>query len=408
MRMGNRIKVPLESVRPGMFVEDVLNEKGILLFSANTLIAGFHQIDALRRQGVSYVDIDLNKSPNKELSGIVEPQFPVSEQKLKLQLDITEIKKARSIRSKTVAAVNEMMASARSGRLFSIKSITSAVEALVEEVIVNPDIFIGLCQLKSHSDRLYTHSVNVSVLMAGLASALGYSKERILQAGIGGILHDIGKVRLSERLTSKKGVYTRQEMELIRMHPQFGLEIIQQCNRDIPDRSRMVIAQHHERINGSGFPKQLKGERIEEMAQICAIADTYDQLTTESPIRSACLPQEALALIFQGSDEEYPRRFVEHFTKLLGIYPVGSFVKLESGEMGVVVKINRKSLLLPKVMILFQADGRLISVPYIRDLSDPEQEKERDLWKINCSLDPVKFGIQPTSVLMREFSISER
>jgi HD-GYP domain-containing protein (c-di-GMP phosphodiesterase class II) len=187
---------------------------------------------------------------------------------------------------------------------------------------------------------------------------------------------------------------------LMKRHPMSGIDIVKKMTQKIPDSSFRIIAQHHERANGSGYPQKLKGNQIDEMAMICALADVYDSLTSETTCRKPCLPQEALALIFQGADEEYPRVLVEQFTKMLGIYPVGSFVKLLSGEMGIVVKVNRTSLLTPCVMLLFDAAGKKIATPCIRDLSTRSNENES--WKIECSLNPEHFQID-----MDEFAIGK-
>ncbi len=220
------------------------------------------------------------------------------------------------------------------------------------------------------------------------------------------MLHDIGLVKFPEELIRKEGLQTRQEIEALKKHPAYGIEIIQRFNRELPASVFQVIAQHHERINGSGYPQFLKSDQIHEMAMLCAISDVYDRLTSIKTGHRACLPQEALALIFQGADEEYPRKLVEHFTKLLGIYPVGSFVKLESGEMGLVVKVNRNHLLSPQVIMLFDSGGKRVEKNQFRDLSAWHKESDRELWKISCSLDPSNFGINPSDIICNQIVTS--
>jgi HD-GYP domain-containing protein (c-di-GMP phosphodiesterase class II) len=215
-----------------------------------------------------------------------------------------------------------------------------------------------------------------------------------MAAGIGGMLHDIGLVSLPKDLFMKQGTCTRQEHELFKSHPIHGLEIIQKNNNTLPDGVYRIIAQHHERVNGDGYPAKLYGTGIDELAIVCAIADMYDILTTKDMFNKTYLPQEALALIFQGSDEEFPRSFIEHFLKLLGIYPVGSFVKLDTGEMGVVIKNNRNKLLTPTVRILFNNKGDRIGTPYVKDLSVIDYESEDRLTRILHSLDPSSFKVE--------------
>jgi HD-GYP domain-containing protein (c-di-GMP phosphodiesterase class II) len=392
---GLHKRILVDKLRPGMYVEDVFNDAGVLLYSANTLINGYHQIEILRRQGVFSVYINAQKGIDAE-KGCEIDDSPGPDQEINDDIhaySTEQFKKAATLYKRTVKIVKDTMQAARTGRMFSISSLEQVVEDMVEGILADPDIHLALCHLKSYSSRIYVHSVNVAVIGAGLASAMSYKKERIIEAGVGILLHDIGKVRIPEKLLTKGGMYTHQELEYIRKHPLFGIEIVDRKGFNVPEIARTIIVQHHERWNGGGFPNGLKGNKIDELAIICAIADMYDNLTTGDLYRRACLPQEALALIFQGSDEEYPRKIVEIFTKLLGIYPVGSFVKLETGEMGLVTRINRQTLLFPQVLVLFDSNGLKIEKPYLRDLL--ETLKTQIPCKIECSLDPSTFKVKP-------------
>lgn len=398
---NSRKKIPISLLRPGMYVEEVYNENGLLLFSADTLITGFYQIESLKKQGVSFLFLNIKKS--KEIVGQIE-EFTFEEDDdlsntNRLVIENAEdpineyhrkLKEAFSVRQRTVFAVKNLFSDAKMGKTFSLQTVISSVEEIIDQVLENPDVFMRLCQLKKHSYNTYMHSVNVSVLMAGFASALGFSKDKTFELTIGGILHDIGKTKIPEQILKKNGVYTMQEMELIRRHPVIGAEILKKLSLKIPDISYKVIEQHHERFNGSGYPQKLKGKQINESAMICAIADVYDDLTGDNGCRRPCLPQEALAIIFQGADEEYPRTLVEHFTKMIGIYPVGSFVRLSSKEMGVVVKINRNCLLYPQVMVLFDSNSQKLQSPFIRNLSELDNKEE---WKVECTLNPENYHI---------------
>lgn len=400
-------KIAIDQLRPGMYVGNVYNERGILLYCANTLIANFSQIEALRRQGVSAICVSEQKSTS-ECERVTEPVpepvidvAAVEQRFVPLELFSREaVKKAILIREQTLDAVEDIMASARVGRFFSIRTLADSVEQLVTQMVDDPDLLLNLSQIRGHSKPTYVHSVNVAVLVAGFTSALSYSRDRILEATIGGILHDIGKVRLPEELLQKEGTCTQQEYAMLKQHPEFGLDVVRRNGKTLPETVMHVIGQHHERLSGGGYPERLRGGQIKEAALVCALADMYDTLTTRGVNHHVCLPQEALALVFQGSDVEYPRLLVEHFTKLLGIYPVGSFVKLDSGEMGVVIKINRNALLTPHVKILFDQQGKQIEIPFIRDLSHLEMRGATQSTKITNSLDPHNFQIDPSTCIL--------
>lgn len=392
--------IPLQDLKPGMYIGDVFNKKGILLYSANTLITDESQIEALRRQGVNFVTLLIKEKESEEIATNEEEDKKIITEEVSTEIlspskiyNEKIIREAINIRSKTVDTIRQIMTSAKSGRLFSFTTVAKSVEAILDFMLDNSDIMINLCRIKSQSETTYEHSVNVGILVTGFASALGLPREKILEVGIGGLLHDIGKILLPDEIVNKKGSYTNSEYELYRKHPLLGVEFIKNRNINISEGVINIISQHHERLNGSGYPLGLKDKEIDEVAMICAIADVYDLLTTHGIHQRDYLPQEALALIFQGADIEYPRLLVEHFTKLLGIYPVGSFVKLDSGEMGVVIKNNRDKLLKPIVKILFDKEGRRLVTPYIKDLSKEEEDSEGNVLSITTSLNPERFNL---------------
>ena len=385
-------KIPLQQLRPGMYVNDVFNETGIFLFTVKNKITGYHQIESLRRQTVGFCSII-----RENHTGRIEQVVSASNGWLNSQQH-QNLKKVNLNRKKIIKTVKEFMASVKTGRFFSYGTLSLTIENLIEQVLDSTDSYLGLCQIKSYNDELYTHSVNTAVLTSALGSHFGYSRDKILEMCTGALLHDIGKIGLPDFLI-KKAIYNSDEMEQIKRHPLLGIKILKQNCRNIAPVSLSVIGQHHERINGSGYPNCLKGSQIDESAMLCAVCDIYDNLTTEKGKRKACLPQEALALIFQVVDEEYPRNLIENFTKLLGIYPVGSFVRLESGEMGVVTKTNRQTLLFPQILILFDTSGERLNNPFLRDISKTDQLNGNH--RIKCSLDPQLFKIDPLNVLIR-------
>lgn len=395
-------KITLDQLRPGMYVGNVFNNSGVLLYSANTLIVDYAQIESLRRQGVSSVGINLQKGDvggEAPVRKSVRSTVPESADQNKREepeppFSRLSIEEAVTLRTTTLDAVHEIMSAAATGRMFSLNTVADSVNSIVDLMLGDPDLLLNINRMKTDSPAAYVHSVNVAVLMVGFASALGYSRSELLDVGIGGMLHDIGKVRLPEVLLHKHGSCTRQEYELFKRHPELGLEIVSKSRSPVSPRIRNIIGQHHERVNGSGYPKQLPEEKIDDAAMLCAITDMYDSMTCDGTFRRTYLPQEALALIFQGADEELPRRLVEHFTKLLGIYPVGSFVKLDKGEMGVVIRNNRQKLLMPVVKILFDTDGNQLVTPYIKDLSLVPEESSDDSHRVENSLDPRTFNIQ--------------
>jgi HD-GYP domain-containing protein (c-di-GMP phosphodiesterase class II) len=183
------------------------------------------------------------------------------------------------------------------------------------------------------------------------------------------------------------------EFNIMKRHPEYGIDIVHE-KKTISDVSKAVIIQHHERYNGKGYPRGLRGEEIAEIGLISAVVDVYDALTSNRVYREAWTPQKALAVIFQGCDEEYSRTIVERFTKQMGIYPVGSFVRLISGEMGVVTRVDRGNLLAPVVLVLFDASGRRLERPIEYDLSKKKKESNGHLYGVEVSLNPRAYRVE--------------
>lgn len=388
-----------------MFVADVFNEQDILLYSARTLITSDHQIEFLRNQGVSSVFVlsdepsfDHAEAPGEEGVGDhFDRESPSGESVLAYAHYQQRLKAASVLHEQTLTTVRESMKAVRMGKLFQSQAVVKSTEQMIEQVVLDPDLYFGLMQIRSLHDHVYIHSVNVAIMTAAFASTLNFSSDLVRSIAIGAMLHDIGKMRLPEALCLKNGSCTRKEFELFKQHPAFGIDIIDGNKQKLPEAARAIIAQHHERWNGGGYPKNLSGDLISESALMCALADVYDMLTTPTPYRSATIPQEALAIIFQRADDEYPRPLMEQFARLIGIYPVGSFVELKSGEKGLVIRINRSSLLTPVVVILVDRNEKLLTRPFVRDLSKgPLHPSDHMHYAIDGSRDPFKFGIFPS------------
>jgi putative nucleotidyltransferase with HDIG domain len=383
-------KISIDDLVAGMYVGDVFNREDVLLLSADSVIKNNDQIYALRRQGVMSLYINTGKGRD------VVKKIPDSEDKA--VSDVREVEyymeldKARDIHLHTIETAKDVFDSIRKGRSFSMSKIEEAAQNIVESILRNSDALISLCQIRGYDEYTYTHSVNVSVLTTSLASSLGYNQDQLLEIGVGGMLHDIGKMRVPESILNKPGKYTDWEFDMMKKHPEYGLDIVKE-KKSISDFSRQMIILHHERYNGKGYPKNLKGNEIAEIGLMGAVADVYDALTSNRVYRAAWTPQKALAVIFKGCDAEYSRDIVERFTKQIGIYPVGSFVRLASGEMGIVTRVDKGHILLPEILILFDKNGKRLAKPLEYDLLKKKKEGGSNEFSIQISLNPKAYGI---------------
>jgi len=216
------------------------------------------------------------------------------------------------------------------------------------------------------------------------------------------VLHDIGKMRVPTEILNKPGKYTDAEFAIMKKHPELGMEVVMD-KKGISDISKSIIIQHHERYNGKGYPYGLQGDKIAEIGLISAVADVYDALTSNRVYRVAWTPQKALAVIFQGCDADYSRDVVERFTRQMGIYPVGSFVKLVSGEMGVVTRIDRGNLLEPTVLVLFDKGGTRHPEPEEYDLSTKINKESGEKYKVAISLNPRSYNVDVSKFIDQKY-----
>jgi putative nucleotidyltransferase with HDIG domain len=376
-----------------MFLEDVLDGRGTLLFTENTLVKDEHQIEILRRRGVRTVSINVIKG--KDVPAPDAGGNSISRENIEREKGyFKEIGRAREIHRESLNTVRETLRTIKLGKTFSASEIISASEEITSSIIRNPDALVSLCQIKGHDEYTYEHCLHVGILISTLAHEMKYSEEDLVQVAIGGLLHDIGKMRVPEEILNKPGKYEPWEFTIMKKHPEHGLAIVGENRMPLSEISLSIIGQHHERLNGSGYPYGKSDRLIPESALMGAVVDVYDALTTDRVYREAWTPQKALATIFQGCDTDYPRMIVERFTKHLGIYPVGSFVRLTSGEMGVVVKVHPGRIMAPEMLVLFDKNGKRLAVPETLDLGGITPAGNTVQSHVEISLDPKPFGIR--------------
>lgn len=389
---GTLRKISIDDVEIGMVLEDVFNAQGVLLLSSNISVFSQEQIDTLRKRGV--VSVFINTKTGKDVAP-GKQVLPFSEEEMvqrREQEYYKELSRAKEVHKITLEKAREALSSVRMGKQFAAKDLEQSAQNIVESILRNPDALVSLSQIKGYDEYTYEHSVNVGILITSLAHSIGYRDEMLLWAGVGGLLHDIGKMRIPEPILNKSGKYTDAEFAVMKRHPDHGIDILKNY-RDISDLSKKVVIQHHERYNGKGYPRGLEGDNIHEIGLIAAVSDVYDAMTTDRVYRAAWTPQKALALIFQGCDTEYSRNIVERFTKHLGIYPVGSFVQLFNGERGIVIRVDKGMILAPDVLILFSSDGTRRKRPVEYKLARKQKEEQGEEFRIKLSLNPKEYNV---------------
>lgn len=229
--------------------------------------------------------------------------------------------------------------------------VKRAINNIIEDILFQKEIFLSLTDMRSYDNQVYAHSVSVCVLATILGKALELSKENLEALAIGALFHDIGTVMLPKELLAKREVFSAKEDELFKSHTEQGFEILR-TKRELNLLSAHIAFQHHERMNGSGYPRKLSGDRIHLLAQIVGLADFYDNLVNDGPGHSRTLPHEACEIVMSCANKLFPHHLVVTFLKHIAAYPTGCTVNLNTGETGIVVDQNKSLPMRPVVRVL--------------------------------------------------------
>lgn len=219
---------------------------------------------------------------------------------------------------------------------------------IVDSIILNSEVVLNMSSLRTHHEYTYSHCVNVGILSASVGAKLNLDREKLVQLGIAGMLHDIGKKDIPIELLDKKDKLSVEEFETLKEHPENGFKMLLNT-RGISSVSKVGVLQHHERFDGTGYPKGLKGKEITEFGRILAVADTYDAMTSDRAYRSAISPSETMEYLMGDGNRLYDFDIIECFMKCIAIYPVGTLVELSDGTKGIVVKNYSDCILRPMV-----------------------------------------------------------
>lgn len=283
-----------------------------------------------------------------------------------------ELRRAARICSKSKDAVTAMFQEARMGKAVDAESMHPLVEEISNSVARNPGALISLARLKTKDDYTYLHSVAVCALMVALARQLNLNEEEARQAGMGGLVHDVGKALVSNTILNKPGKLTDEEFVSIKEHPALGHRLLLEGRGATPEMLDVCL-HHHEKIDGSGYPERLTDEQISLMAKMGAVCDVYDAITSNRPYKEGWDPSDSLRRMAEWKGH-FDNKVFQAFVKSLGVYPIGSLVRLESGRLAVVIEQHPKSLLVPKVLVFFSTKLRRHIASEELDLSRPQCE----------------------------------
>ena len=398
-------KISVERLRAGMYVHELCADwMSHPFWRSQFLLKTREDVQRVRDAGVRELYIDTAKGlDDVEARSANEVRVEVEREMLaavtaepepivRASLE-DELGHARLVHAQAHQVVRGMMQDVRLGRAITLDNVEPVIEAVTGSILRNGSALLGLVGIKNKDDYTFLHSVSVCTLMIAFGRTLGLEGEDLRQAGIGGLLHDVGKMKVPDEVLNKPGRLTDAEFALIRRHPGDGHAILLETPGVGPVPLDITL-HHHERIDGSGYPKKLAGEEISTMARMAAIVDVYDAITADRCYHTGMAPTEALRKMWEWSSAHFDQRLLQGFMRCIGIYPVGSLVLLESGRLGVVIEQNEKSVLTPVVRIFFSTRSNGYIIPENIDLARSPGSNDRivsgespDKWRV----DPVKF-----------------
>ena len=281
-----------------------------------------------------------------------------------------ELARAAHIRKQAAGLVRTVMADARLGKAVELDKVGPVVESVTESILRNSGALLGLLRIKNKDDYTFLHSVSVCALLVAFCRSRNMDEDTIYQAGLGGLLHDTGKALVPDTILNKQGRLTDEEFDIIKRHPRDGYDILAKTP-EIGPIPLDITLHHHERRDGSGYPDKQGEGSISELAQMAAIVDVYDAITSDRCYHKGMPAAEALRKIYEWSKFHFSPTLVQEFMRCVGIYPVGTLVLLESGRLGVVIEPHETSLLTPKVNVFFSTKNQTYIKPQTLDLSKP-------------------------------------
>lgn len=370
-------KINVEALIEGMYIHELCASwVEIPFWSTTFLVDSSSLLLKVKRCGVRELYIDTSKGKDipegmslpseTHVGGIAMPNS--IESTLEKRSNADEFDYAAKIISQSREAVTLMFNEARMGRVTEIEKAGVLVDQITVSVIRNQHALVALSRLKNTDDYTYMHSVAVCAMMIALARQLKLSDEEVRICGKAGLLHDIGKMFVPIEILNKPGRLTETEFEKVRHHPQAGYELMLRVS-GLPAIALDVCLHHHERYDGAGYPYGLRGTGISLYARMGAICDVYDAITSNRPYKAGWCPAESLRRMADWTKQgQFDPTLFAAFVKCVGIYPIGTLLKLKSGRLAVVMDVS-KSLLRPVVKVLYSTKSMAYLPPEIIDLS---------------------------------------
>ncbi|MDC8444566.1 MAG: HD-GYP domain-containing protein [Nitrosomonas sp.] len=393
-------KISINEVRLGMYIHKISgNWMNHPFWKSAFLLSEPEDLEKLKRCNVEELWIDISRGLDVLHGNAREADKPVnpervqplpSERRIEKVILADELIAARKVHAKTKSAVISMFSDVRMGKSVQVEEAVALVDEIHLSVERNSNALLSLIRLKTADEYTYLHSVAVCVLMVALGKQLGLRGEELKQVGVAGLLHDIGKMAVPHEILNKPDKLTDKEFDIVKSHPRRGWEILRTVYQ-ADEPALDVCLHHHERMDGKGYPDRLSADTLTLHARMGAVCDVYDAITSDRCYKKGWEPAEAIRKMTSWKDGHFDETVFRAFVKTVGIYPVGTLLKLKSGRLGVVVEQSARSLLAPKIKVFFSTRTNGHIPVEIIDMSKSEDS-------IVSAESPEQWGLDPGKI----------
>lgn len=389
--------ISTDHLQPGMFIHDLnCSWMDHPFLTKSFRVRDWETVEKVVALGIRKVYIDTIKGADTWLpvKEEINAEIDRSQQELAQRQAVKpasvdlkdEAARARRLHAEANRVSKMLLESARMGCVIEIERVIQLADHMVESVFRHQDALLPIARLKNLDDYNFEHSVGVGALLIAFGRAMKLPKETIRDLAIGGLLMDIGKAKVPPEVLNKPGKLSEAEFSMMKSHVAESLRILQGV-QGLSEVTLKVVAEHHERVDGSGYPRGLKGDQLSVYGQMAAIADVFDAITAHKVYQRGMEPTSALKKLNEWSKTQFDPQLVQTFVRMVGIYPTGSLVRLESNRLAVVIQQNERSLLEPIVRVIYHATKQHYLPPEIVDLTKIQDRiasfESFEKWKID-------------------------
>lgn len=378
-------RIPIDLLRRGMYVDSM--DCGWLdhpFWSSRFLIETDQQLAELKRVSVADLIIDTDRGCDVDADEPVPVEVPPAPPPKPATREFdAEIGSARRLRNEAQQLITGIFAGATQARPVNLGPVEVLADALSESLLRNAGALTSLAQLKNVDEYTFQHSVSVGILLMGFAQYLGLEQREVMLAGVGGLLHDVGKMFVPTAVLNKPTRLNADEFELIRRHPGDGFRYLSDSASGVHEVQLNIVHRHHERLDGSGYPLGLADAAIDRISRMSAIVDMYDALSSDRCYHRGQPPTQVLRRLLDITPSHLDAELTAAFIRFVGVYPVGSWVELSSGRVGFIVDKGDAGRLAPTVRLVFHARQRRYLQPLDLMLGTPAAGDERIVKLIN-------------------------